>query len=400
MADKTIELADVFRLGFSEYAAHNGPLPGQHYKVANALMACHTSSLGGHVYRCGECGHEKISYNACRNRHCPSCQATARMQWVENRMKELLPVPYFHVVFTVPAQLNPFALRNKEAFYNILFKAASETLQDLAGNPKRLGAEIGFLAILHTWGQNLLDHPHLHCVVPAGGLSVDQDRWKNIPHGNFLFPVKVMSALFRGKFLDLFKTAVRNGEIRFHGILEEYKNTGEFSALLDSLYESCWVVYAKPPFAGPEAVLKYLGRYTHRIAIANSRLVELTDTHVSFTWKDYTDGNSQKVMTLTHAEFIRRFLLHAVPHRFVRIRYYGFLSQAAKKEKLARCMELLGRKILEPLDGDIDKKAWKLLLRELCGIDPWKCPLCTKGRLVPHREIPRSMRKGYVSLAA
>lgn len=400
MSNNVIELADVFRLGFSDYVAQKGPLPGHHYTVVNALLSCHTSSLGGHVYRCEQCGHEKISYNSCRNRHCPSCQATARAQWVDNRMKELLPVPYFHVVFTVPASLNPFALRNKEIFYNILFQAASETLQTLAGNPKRLGAEVGFIAILHTWGQNLLDHPHLHCVVPAGGLSADRERWKKIPYGNFLFPVKVMSAMFRGKFLDLFKAAISDGAIHFHGALEEYKNAGEFSSLLNSLYESDWVVYAKPPFAGPKAVLKYLGRYTHRIAIANSRLLELTDTHVSFSWKDYADENRKKVMTLTHAEFIRRFLLHIVPHGFVRIRYYGFMSQASKKEKLFRCMELLGQKPQEPLSDDIDKKAWDLLLKELCGIDPWKCPLCNKGRLVQHRILPRPQRKERLSLVA
>jgi hypothetical protein len=400
MAEQIIELADIFRVGFRDYLSQHGPLPGQHYKVANALMSCHTSALGGHIYRCGECGHEKISYNSCRNRHCPSCQATARAQWVDQRMKELLPVPYFHVVFTLPSELNPFALRNKEAFYNILFQAASETLHALAGNPKRLGAEIGFIAILHTWGQNLLDHPHLHCVVPAGGLASDGSRWKKIPHGNFLFPVKVMSALFRGKFLGLFKTAVCEKEIGFHGLLEEYQDPREFSALLDSLYESNWVVYAKPPFAGPKAVLKYLGRYTHRIAIANSRLVELTDTHVSFKWKDYAHENKPKVMTLTHTEFIRRFLLHVVPQGFVRIRYFGFLSQAVKKEKLAQCMKLLGVKPIIPLSDDIDKKSWDLLLKELVGKDPLCCPLCGKGRLVPHREILRPERKEQLSAAA
>jgi hypothetical protein len=286
MAEQIIELADVFRVGFREYAAQHAPLPAQHYKVVNALLSCHTSLLGGHIYRCEECGHEKISYNSCRNRHCPSCQGTARAQWVDNRMKELLPVPYFHVVFTIPSELNPFALRNKKAFYNILFKAASETLLTLAEDPKYLGAAIGFFAILHTWGQNLLDHPHLHCVVPAGGLAADGSRWKKIPYGKFLFPVKVMSALFRGKFLDFFKAAVRDKEILFHGVLEKYQDHGEFRALLDTLYNNPWVVYAKPPFAGPNAVLKYLGHYTHRIAIANSRLVDITDTHVSFKWKD------------------------------------------------------------------------------------------------------------------
>jgi hypothetical protein len=400
MAEQIIELADVFRVGFREYAAQHAPLPAQHYKVVNALLSCHTSLLGGHIYRCEECGHEKISYNSCRNRHCPSCQGTARAQWVDNRMKELLPVPYFHVVFTIPSELNPFALRNKKAFYNILFKAASETLLTLAEDPKYLGAAIGFFAILHTWGQNLLDHPHLHCVVPAGGLAADGSRWKKIPYGKFLFPVKVMSALFRGKFLDFFKAAVRDKEILFHGVLEKYQDHGEFRALLDTLYNNPWVVYAKPPFAGPNAVLKYLGHYTHRIAIANSRLVDITDTHVSFKWKDYAHENKQKVMSLTLAEFIRRFLLHVVPKGFVRIRYYGFLGQAVKKEKLAQCMKLLGVKPIVPLSDDIDKKSWDLLLKELLGNDPLCCPLCNKGRLVPYREILSLERKEQLSAAA
>jgi hypothetical protein len=231
-------------------------------------------------------------------------------------------------------------------------------------------------------------------------LATGGGRWKKIPYGKFLFPVKVLSALFKGKFLDLFKAAVREKEILFHGVLEKYQDPGEFHALLDILYKTGWVVYAKPPFAGPRAVLKYLGRYTHRIAIANSRLLELTDTHVSFKWKDYAHANKQKVMTLTHAEFIRRFLLHAVPKGFVRIRYFGFLSPAVKKEKLARCMELLGVKPLVPLGDDIDKKAWDLLLKELVGKDPWCCPLCSKGRLVPYREILRPERKERLSAAA
>jgi hypothetical protein len=364
-------------------------------------MSCHTATLGGHVYRCEGCGHEKISYNSCRNRHCPSCQASARAAWVESRMSELLPVPYFHVVFTVPSSLNPFALRNREAFYNILFRAASETLHAFAADPKHLGAKIGFIAVLHTWAQNLLDHPHLHCVVPAGGVSADHSRWKKTPYGKFLFPVKAMSALFRGKFLSLFSAAISNKEILFHGALAQYAlNPKEISALIDTLYKTSWVVYAKAPFAGPEAVLKYLGRYTHRIAIANSRLVSLTEENVSFWWKDYADGNTVKTMTVTHAEFIRRFLLHALPRGFVRIRYYGFLGQAVKGDKLPLCLRLLEVKPREPLSEDIDKKAWTLLLKELLGEDPALCPLCRKGRLVVFREIPRPQRNEAFSAVA
>jgi len=398
MAKQQIELSDIFNAGFASYNAESGPLPMHYYNVVNALQACHTAQLGGHVSRCDSCGHEKISYNSCRNRHCPSCQAVARAEWVDNRIKELLPVSYFHVVFTIPAKLNPFALRNKAPFYNILFQAASETLHAFANDPRHLGADIGFIAILHTWGQNLLDHPHLHCVVPAGGLT--GCRWKNCPYGKFLFPVKAMSAMFKGKFLDLFKAAVVKKEILFHGTLAPLAEPANYRTLMDDLYAANWVVYAKPPFAGPKAVLKYLGRYTHRIAIANSRLVELTDTTVTFTWKDYADNNKQKTMTLTHSEFIRRFLMHIVPSGFVRIRYYGFLSQAAKKVKLALCRKALGVKIPEPLSDDIDKKAWDRLLKELCGKDLLKCPCCGKGRLVPYREIVRPQRKGVLSEAA
>lgn len=271
MNKPALELADIFKIVFSYFCKITGPLPKEYYAIANAIMSCRTSQLGGHIYRCEKCGHEKISYNSCRNRHCPSCQAHARAQWVQRRLNEILPVPYFHVVFTIPSQLNPFALRNKEAFYNILFKAASQSLNELALDDKGLGAELGFITILHTWGQNLLDHPHLHCIVPGGGL--DDDRWITCRNKNFLFPVKVLSKLFRGKFLVFFKKAVNSQEILFHGNLKCYgENPKHFRSFVDQLYKTNWVVYAKPPFGGPEAVVKYLGRYTHRIAIANSRL--------------------------------------------------------------------------------------------------------------------------------
>jgi hypothetical protein len=395
-----IELADVFRLGFASYCAQQTAQP-DHYKVANAILTCHTAALGGHVYRCESCDHEVISYNSCRNRHCPSCQAGARAVWVEARIAEVLPVPYFHVVFTVPASLNPFALRNKETFYNILFRAASETLHAFAADPKRLGAKIGFIAILHTWGQALLDHPHLHCVVPAGGISAGGTRWKKTPYGKFLFPVKAMSALFRGKFLSLFSAAIRNKELLFHGSLARFAlNPAELSALIDTLYKTNWVVYAKAPFAGPQAVLKYLGRYTHRIAIANSRLVELTEQDVAFRWKDYADSNKEKTMTLSHTEFIRRFLLHVLPKGFVRMRYYGFLGQAVKGEALPLCRKLLGDKPKEPLSEDIDTKSWALLLKELAGEDPFACPACRTGRLIRRREIRRPQRNEAFSAVA
>lgn len=386
-----IELADVLRIGFTDYTSQRSSLPLEHYKIANALMSCHTAALGGHVFHCEQCGHQKNSYNSCRNRHCPSCQAAARAEWVDNRVKELLPVPYFHVVFTVPSQLNPFALRNKMVFYNILFKAASDTLHTLAERKKYLGAGIGFIAVLHTWGQNLLDHPHLHCVVPAGGLSSDHTHWKTTPKETFLFPVRVVSRLFRGKFLDLFNDAVKKGDIEFHGTLQPFeKESSSFGKLLDSLYKTEWVVYSKPPFAGPKAVLKYLGRYTHRIAISNSRIEDLDDETVSFKWKDYADDNRQKVMKLSHVEFIRRFLLHVLPTGFVRIRYFGFLGQAVKKERLQRCMEILGVLPQQQDETSVNHN-------EPDGIDDtlvenlhkWCCPICHKGQLVPYLEIPR-----------
>jgi hypothetical protein len=394
MHSNRIELADVFRAGFSEYRSKSPVLPLEHCKVANALMNCHTAALGGHVFQCGHCGHEQISYNSCRNRHCPSCQAAARAEWVENRTGELLPVPYFHVVFTIPTELNPFALRNKRVVYNILFKAAADTLRALAQRDKYLGADIGFIAVLHTWGQNLFDHPHLHCVVPAGGLSNDRTQWMKTPKGDFLFPVKVVSKLFRGKFLDLFRKAVADGEILFHGTLQRYETDPKaFPELIDTLYNTGWVVYCKAPFAGPLAVLKYLGRYTHRIAISNSRITELTDTTVSFTWKDYADDNRQKMTTLSHVEFIRRFLLHILPDGFVRIRYFGFLGQAVKKERLRQCRELLG--VAEETAVPQEKIA-----EGSCGQKKlWQCPVCRQGRLAIFMEIPRPQHRN-VEMAA
>ena len=394
MDKQPINLADVFRVGFADYCSQRILLP-EHYNVVNALMSCHTAAQGGHVFMCDRCGNKNISYNSCRNRHCPSCQAAARYEWVDNRMKELLPVPYFHVVFTVPSELNQFSLRNKRVVYAILFKAAAETLHTLAARKKYLEAAIGFIAVLHTWGQNLMDHPHLHCVVPAGGVSSDKTRWKQTPRESFLFPVKVVARLFRGKFLALFRQAVDSAEIHFHGALHSFKTgVSSMRQLIDRLYKTEWVVYAKPPFAGPKAVLKYLGRYTHRIAIANSRITALTDTTVSFRWKDYADNNRQKVMTLSHSEFIRRFLLHVLPKGFVRIRYFGFLGQAVKKEKLQLCRYLLGESSPEPQTenklSDKDEMTPEVLPDTR---RKWYCPVCKKGLLVIYREIPRAHQR-------
>jgi len=384
-----LEIADVLREGFSDYNETYGPLQPDQYKVANAIMACRTAALGGHIDKCDQCSHERISYNSCRNRHCPKCQALARAQWVELRMRDLLPVPYFHAVFTLPAQLNAFALRNKKVFYGIFFEAVSETLQTFAHDQKYLGGEIGVISILHTWGQNLLDHPHIHCVVPGGGL-IGNSRWQHCGKG-FLFPVKAMSAVFKGKMLDYFKTAVENHEIELSGSLQQYASYVAFSDLLTALYKTQWIVYVKPPFAGPKAVLKYLGRYTHRVAISNNRLTSLTDSGIAFRWKDYADHNRQKIMTLSLTEFIRRFLLHVIPGGFVRIRYYGFLSNRCRKEKLKQCMKNLGVKPPEDTVAQVPQsRHWYDIVKWLTGKDPTICPVCGKGHMRTYREIARS----------
>jgi hypothetical protein len=399
MENHSITLADIYRASFSDYCNQNPTQPAEHWKIARAIMNCHTSVLGGHVFRCGSCSHLEISYNSCRNRHCPSCQAGARAEWVEKRVDELLPVPYFHVVFTVPSQLNPFALRNKTAFYSILFKAAAETLQTLARDEKHLGADIGFIAVLHTWGQNLMDHPHLHCVVPAGGLNKDRNSWVETPDKDFLFPVTVVSRLFRGKFLDMFRKAIDRHEIIFHGALRQFETDRKaYLSLIDKLYTTEWVVYLKEPFGSPRAVLGYLGRYTHRIAISNNRLVEMTESTVSFRWKDYADQNREKVMTISRVEFIRRFMLHALPAGFVRIRYFGFMGQTVKKNRLQQCRKLLQAE-QPPENPDVSVEEGTAGKVQQYKVHSWCCPECKKGVLSIYLEIPRPHHRN-VEMAA
>jgi hypothetical protein len=355
------EVADIFRrYGPSYRETHKLPL--NQLRTMHAIEVCRTADLGGHVDECEECGHIKISYNSCRNRHCPKCQFLKKEKWIEARGKELLPIEYFHVVFTLPAELNPLALRNREIIYTMLFKAAAETLTDCAR--RRLGIQAGFIGVLHTWGQNLMDHPHLHCVVPGGGLS--QGKW--IPSKRrFLFPVKVLSRLFGGKFLFSLKKAFEGEDLQF---------AGDFAAFLGRLYAKEWVVYAKPPFNGPETVLKYLGRYTHRIAITNHRIIDAENGKVSFFWKDYADGNTQKVMTLDASEFIRRFLLHVLPDGFVKIRHFGFLGNRNRKACLEVCRMLLGVKEPDPALSE----TWQESLLRITGVDATLCPLC-EGRM-------------------
>jgi hypothetical protein len=332
-----LEVADIVRTyGTAFVKQHRRWLTALHLKVLRAIVACRTAALGGHIEQCDRCGQRAISYNSCLNRHCPKCQWAARQAWLAKRSAELLPVPYYHVVFTLPHVLAPLALQNKALVYGLLFRAAAETLLQIAADPKHLGAKIGFLAVLHTWGQTLLHHPHLHCVVPGGGLSPDQRRW--IPCGHkFFLPVKVLSVVFRGKFLDALERAFKKHKLTLAGQLTPLQSPAEFAALLRAAAHRNWVVYAKRPFAGPAQVLTYLSRYTHRIAITNSRLVAMADGRVTFRWRDYAHGHQTRTMTLEADEFLRRFLLHVLPATFVRIRYFGLFANRHRAQLLKLC---------------------------------------------------------------
>jgi hypothetical protein len=336
-------------------------------KVYRAITACRTHTLGGHLDRCSQCGYRAISYCSCRNRHCPKCQTNARNRWLADRSKELLGVGYFHVVFTLPHQFTGLALQNKRVIYDLLFRACAETLLEVAANPEHLGAEIGFLSVLHTWGQNLLHHPHIHCVIPAGGLSSDHTAWIHSRH-HFFLPVEVLSRVFRGKFTAALKRAFRRGKLSFHGRLRCLSNRKMFLALLGSVFAHDWVVYAKEPFGGPEHVLHYLARYTHRVAISNHRLIALEEGKVTFRWKDYAHGNKKRLMTLSSDEFLRRFFLHVLPHGFVRIRFFGFLANRSRANMLPLCRQLLAMPSQEHTPAVPAADA-----RPPAG---WKCPCC------------------------
>jgi hypothetical protein len=336
-----LEVADIFRRHGDVYRqARAGHLGRVERRVMSAIELCRTAALGGHTEQCADCGLIRIAYNSCRNRHCPKCQGQARAEWLAARQAELLAAPYFHVVFTLPAPVAEIALQNKETVYAILFRTAAETVRTIAADPKHLGAEIGLVAVLHTWGQNLHHHPHVHCVVPGGGPSLDGTRWVACRPGFFL-PVRVLSRLFRRLFLDQLRAAFEADDLGFFGDLVELAEPITFTRRLRELRHLDWVVYAKPPFGGPQQVLAYLGRYTHRVAIANSRLVSITDHDVAFRWKDYRHHGKSKVMTLDAHEFIRRFLLHTLPDGFHRIRHYGFLANGHRAAKLALCRRLL-----------------------------------------------------------
>ena len=340
-----------------------------HLKVLNAILRCRTAALGGHSDACSKCGHEVISYNSCRNRHCPKCQANARDRWLAAREKELLLTRYVHVVFTLPRQLSPLALQNKREIYALLFRASAETLLEVARDPKQLGAEIGFFSVLHTWNQKLQHHPHVHCVVPAGGLAPDHSRWIDSQQ-KFFLPVGVLKKVFRGKFVDGLKTLHAEHKLGFHGTLAALQNPKAFAAWLRPLFRAEWVVYSKRPFGGAEHALRYLGQYTHRVAISNHRLVALADGIVTFRWRDSAHKNKKRLMTLPVNEFLNRFLLHVLPPGFVRIRHFGFLAHRRRGSSLPLCAQLLAQSDLAPAEARSEEQSVSSP-RSL-----WTCPHC------------------------
>ena len=374
-----LEVADIVRAHGEEFRqAHAESLSGAQRRVLRAIELCRTAALGGHLERCDQCDHERNAYNSCADRHCPKCQSLARAKWLEKRQAELLECEYFHVVFTLPAELAALALQNKRQMYDLLFRAAAQTLQEIAADPQHLGAQLGFFCILHTWGQTLSLHPHLHCVVPGGGISLDGERWVGCRRPDFLLPVRVLSDRFRNLYLRYLEESYAAGKLRFYGVLRQLSEPHRFARHLAPLRDSKWVVYAKPPFGGPKRVLDYLGRYTHRVAISNHRLQALTQGQVQFTYKDYKHEHRQKVMTLSANEFLRRFLMHVLPDRFQRIRHYGLLSNRHRAGNLARCRELLA--MPEPVPPP--PRDYRERCQQLSGHDPLLCPHCKTGKMV------------------
>ena len=376
------EVADIFRQ-YGEAYRHGHRLPSGHLEVMHAIEVCRTEYLGGHVERCDACGFERHAYNSCRNRHCPKCQALAKARWLEARERELLPAEYFHTVFTLPHALNALALSNKKVVYDVLFRAAAETLQEFGLDPQHgLGGKLGFTAILHTWDQKLLDHVHLHCLIPGGALSPDGERWTPTRKG-FLFPVKALSAVFRGKFVTFLKETFAKGGLQFPGKTAPFATAEGFQELTNRLFDTPWVVYTKSSFPGPENVLDYLGRYTHRVAISNPRITHVGDGHVSFSYRDRKNLGGRKSLTLAAPEFIRRFLLHVLPKGYTRIRHFGFLANRSKANDLARCRQLLGT----PDPPEPAQKTTQELLAELTGADLTLCPNCQRGTMRFSRHL-------------
>jgi hypothetical protein len=392
MTRPRLEVAEVIRGCRDAFLEQYGTgLTPEQRRAVDDLAACRTSALGGHVLECPGCGHREVSYNSCGNRHCPKCQATAAARWLETQAADLLDTPYFHVVFTLPSALGPVALHDPREVYGLLMRAAAETLLEVAADPRHLGAAVGVLAVLHTWGQNLALHPHVHCVVTGGGLAPDGSRWV-AGRDAFFLPVRVLSRVFRGKFLAGLRTAFKHGRLRFPGEPATRARSDRFNALLSEVVRTDWVVHAKPPWGGAETVLKYLARYTHKAAISNHRLVDLSDGRVSFRWKDYAHGGRQRTMTLDAIEFIRRFLMHVLPSGLVRVRHYGLLANRHRQEKLARCRELLG---VTPQADTNPTDPVTPAGRESTVTPTRVCPRCGAGRMVVVAELrPMAMAQG------
>jgi Putative transposase/Transposase zinc-binding domain len=385
-----LEVADVFRrYGAAYRKQHGASMSAAQRRVMSAIEMCRTAALGGHLERCDTCGHERNCFNSCRDRHCPKCQSLARAQWIQDRQSELLQVPYFHVVFTVPEEIAAIAYQNKKVVYGILFRTMAETMTTIAADPEHLGADIGFFAVLHSWGSNLMFHPHLHCVVPGGGLSPDGQRWISCGP-NFFLPVKVLSHRFRRLFLESLQKAFDSGKLQLLGHLEPLRERPNFARHVAALKKREWVVYAKRPFAGPQQVLDYVGRYTHRVAISNNRLLDIENGQIRFQWKDYRTGGNITTMTLSADEFIRRFLLHVLPNGFQRIRYYGFLGNRFRPAKLAQCRRLLGMHESDQPHVAPEEEDYRDRYEDLTGASLWQCPQCQRGRMVLVAMLPKS----------
>lgn len=377
MTRPPLEVADLIRTAGTAFIERNRQwLRWTHIKVLLAIARCRTAALGGHIDACTRCGHRAaISYNSCRNRHCPKCQTGARERWIEARRRELLPIPYVHVVFTLPSQLASLALQNKKVIYDLLLRASAETLLEVARDPRHLGAEIGFFSVLHTWNQKLQIHPHVHCVIPAGGLSLDRTHWIR-SHPRFFLPIYVLRRVFRGKFVDALNSAFQRGQLQFPGNLALLTQPKIFASWLRPLFRKHWIVYSKPPFGGPEYVLHYLGRYTHRVAISNHRLVSFNDGQVTFRWRDSAHNNEQKLMALSLDEFLRRFLLHLLPRGFVRIRHFGFLASRRRAQLLPLCFAALHSAAVQT----------QTLISTAQDPSPnWLCPNCGGSMVVIER---------------
>jgi len=397
MSRPPFEVADIIRAIGKRFIDRNRCwLTGLHLKVLTAIERCRTAALGGHRDRCGRCGYETPSYsfNSCRNRHCGKCQTNARNNWLEARSRELLPVPYVHVVFTLPHQLADVVFHNQRILYDLLFQASAATLLEVAADPKHLGAEIGFLSVLHTWGQTLQFHPHVHCVIPSGGLAPDHQQWIH-PRYPFFLPVQVLSTVFRGKFVAGLKRAWRARQLCLPGPLQPMTQEKMFRSFVRSLYRERWVVYAKPPFGGPQYVLHYLARYTHRVAISNHRLVNFVDGNVTFRWKDYTHGCKKRLMTLDANEFLRRFLLHALPRGFVRIHSFGFLANRRRTDLLSLCCRLLQS---QPPPRRAEESTSAAVSPSLAPL--WRCPKCGGPMAVVDRLTGRQLHWELTKIGA